>query len=650
MEASVAIASSLPMVIDYSPTLQYVFMAENSAAAATRRIVLYEFDKLTSQYAWKGFITVNFPVTTAHTIRGLRVLEYFYSTGTVSASSTTVTGTETAWQSAGVAVGSRIGFGTTNRLAVTKWYEVTAIANNGSLTVNTPVTEVVSNAAFVIEELRVALVNTNATVTNGGLFLVKGLHYSLFSQGGTNVPAATTIDNIRATYWLADAATSTLTVGGGLAEDSIESFTQHSLYVLARPAASSAVMYRFNVRKPLLTLVAGRSTEALELITGTAGVTGTISQVNNGCIATAQHGSGNGVKSFYFVTTTRVYRIALSNITQDALNYVSDSMVEIPAGGAATVLAGSLLSSIEYTPSLDAFVINCGLAVRSYVSRYKADGQAFNLNFLSESRQTDQSTANPGAPAYPSLTTSFFVSHVAGGVMHTVRSATTAALNQMYAVPIGAESLLMSQDQSVITPVFSIANLNRLSKVVVDAQTWFGDMVLGVSSEAFNLYYRTSGIDDNSGTWNLLTTGDLSGIRSSNIQFRITFRIFGQTCIPARIRSLTLTYEDNNTDSRFLPSLSHSSMDPVVLGFRLVETFQGGIPNLAIRSYNADTNALVQEDTLENPVHGVWEYSPDGVIWLAMQQANANANGFLIRYRTNALPAGYRLKTTLVQI
>jgi hypothetical protein len=81
----------------FSDDIDWVFLADNATAAATRRIVFYEYNKTTSEFTWKGFITLIYPAATNHTIRGFRVVRELYTTGTVGVSGTAVTGSGSAW-------------------------------------------------------------------------------------------------------------------------------------------------------------------------------------------------------------------------------------------------------------------------------------------------------------------------------------------------------------------------------------------------------------------------------------------------------------------------------------------------------------------------------------------------------------------------
>ncbi|WP_066836457.1 hypothetical protein [Rufibacter ruber] len=641
MESPSAREVAYPQAIEYDGNTQYVFLSDCGSAAATRRQVLYEFNKLTGEYAYKGFITVTFPTATNHTIRGVRMLDYQYTTGTVSASGLTVTGTGTAWKTAGFAAGGRISFGSTTRSQSARWYEIATVDTDTQITLVAPVDAPVNNVPFVFEELRGLIATTNATVTNGGLFLVKGLNFDTFANGGVTIPAATNIDNIRACYWLADAATVTTTLAWGVAVDEMSSFSNHDVYLLN----SGFKIYKFNARQPLNSLSAGKSSEAFLFATGNATITGAASQTNNGRICTTQHGAGAGEKSIYFVTTTRINRCALSGITNGSTTFVNDSMVEVPNGGSATVQAGAALSSIEYSDSIDAFVVNISASTigKSYITKYRTDGSPFDINYMSEARTFDQSSASGDSPVFPSITGMTFTSWVESGVMHTARMGTSILNNQVYAIPLGAECL-MNQNQGLITPVFDLPNAHKFESVLVKAKTTHGKGALAVGGETYNLFYRTSGIADNSGSWTACDEGDLSGASGNQIQFKITFRIAGNTCIPAQIKELTVTYEDQNTDSHLQPSTKYSSLVNSQIAYRLDEAFDTSVPDLTIKLYNVQTNIVILSDTVAQSGFGTWQYSTNGTTWLPFNAAAANVAGSYIRYTANGLPAGVKIK------
>ena len=127
------IAGVYPFVIDQDNDIQLVFLSDNTAAA-TRRILLFDFNKSSFEYNYQGFITLNFPSTTSHTITGLRIINDAYDIGTVSVDDTTVTGVGTSWITDGLCVGNRIGFGSKNANNLNVWYEIASINSETSIT------------------------------------------------------------------------------------------------------------------------------------------------------------------------------------------------------------------------------------------------------------------------------------------------------------------------------------------------------------------------------------------------------------------------------------------------------------------------------------------------------------------------------------
>ena len=270
-----------PHVITYSSTVDWVFLIENSAATvAAREISMYEYSKTTSIYTWKGFITATLTSATAHTLRGFRALRYLHTAGTVGVSTTAVTGSNTLWQTEGLAVGARIGFGSTDPTAISTWYVISAIGSETGMTLSTSAGTIAPGSAYVIEELRFALTATNATPLNGGLHLVKGVNYSDFTlNGSVTIPAATTTDNIKAVYWLSDAGTTAnlvtnITPCGLTIEPEINKGI-HYAYVIDGFGVANLRVYRYNLRATG-TLTSGKMLMTVAYYTtGTVQVSGT---------------------------------------------------------------------------------------------------------------------------------------------------------------------------------------------------------------------------------------------------------------------------------------------------------------------------------------------------------------------------------------
>lgn len=657
MEESTPIPLLFPHAITFSSTIDWVFAPENSGvASATRRIVAYEYNKLTCQYNYKGFITMTLQTATTHTIRGFRMARYQHTTGTVAVSGTAVTGTSTQFSTERIGVGARIGFGTTDPTQVSTWYVISAIGSDTGITLSTSAGTIAAGTSYVIEELRPMLVTTNATAANGGLFVAKGVNFNDFSPAGTTIAAsASTVDNLKLCYWLADAATVTNTVGVGLTLDTAASTSQHDAYVLN--GTTSVIVYKYNLRA-LDTITAGKMTLTGSniLITGTQAVTGTTSQNNNGRIATVSHGPGSGVKSIYFVTTTRVYRAAVSNITAGNVNWQSDNRTEVPPGSTTTFPATNLMNSIEYIDSIDSFIITTtGVsAIRSYITKYPTtSGDPFTYAWGSDQKQIDQSIVSNDSTPLPTNTLSLaFSVWSENGVTHLIRSGGTVSGNHhMYAIPFGAHwDFAATTLQRAITPEFSTPNCSSFVRMYVQDLETIGSGALDVSPEPFRVYYRTSGITDNSGAWTLLNQrGDLSGISAAtSIQFMFEFQTISiGLCIPARIFSVVVAYEDLSTLSNYQPSVSQSNATSKRFAWRFSTAFGSTVPALRVRLYDAETGGLLVDDNTASAT-GTFEKSTDnGANYVAWTNADKTNEDTYLRYTPASLADNIKVRALL---
>ena len=652
MEASTAIPGIYPFAYQWTSTIDHVYLADGATAAATRRIVMYIYNRANQTFTWNGFITLTFPTATTHTIRGFRVVREPYSTGTVAVSTTSVTGSGSSWSASRLCAGSRIGFGSTDPKQISTWYEIESIASDTSITLTTSAGTISSGTSYVIEDLRIVVATTNATTTNGGLFLAKGLRTELFTPSGTTISAASTADHARAVYWLADANTVANTVACGCAIEDKADWQTHYVYVVN--ATSNPRVYKYNIRASLTSLSSGKTTSAFTLATQTQAVTGTVSQANNGRIANLSHGPGMSVNSLYYATTTRVYRAALNNITQDNASWNSDSMVEVPPGGTSTYSITNALNSVEASSQMDRlFVFTSGAAgIRSYVTQYNTNSTPFDHIFLVDTKQLDQSSADTGGVVHPSVQASAMSCWVEGGLAYLARIGTTALINILYAVPVGAHWTYAggSVNQRLITPALSTANASRLLRIYVTSAEHLGTGTMGLSPEAHRMYYRTAGISDNSGEWTAIDPPyDLSGASPGNsIQIMIEFKILGLTCVPGRIFSVAVTYEDDSTDSHYEPSLTKSNLTNRIFAWRQRTAWSSDIPDMQIRLYNASTGVLVLSDTTDDEASGTWEYSTDGSSWSAWSAA-ADSIGNYIRYTADSLPSSVTLRALLTR-
>jgi hypothetical protein len=739
-------AQTMPHVYKWSSNIYWIFTTSVAGASATRTIALFEFNSDTSSISYKGYITLSgTTITSVKFPRGLRALVYKHTTGTVSGSSTTITGSGTGFQSERIAVGARIGFGTTDPTAVTTWYDITAISSDTSLTINGSVS-IPAGTSYVIEEIRIAFANsgsgTSSIIINNGVHLIKGLNYSTFVSGGTTISEATTVDNIRASYLLKDAvfngaATSTFTVtiaspavftinnhglqngdalvftttgalptgltaspstsatvyyvinagtntfsvsttlngtavnttgtqsgthtahhypsmnASGIAQENPVSNTEHYLYLVGGIGTNTSVV-KYNIRAALTVgsyaaITAGVSSSAYVLKTATV-ATATPSNTNSARIFTVNHGSASGVNSLYYSTTTRVYRAPISAIASGSLSYLGDAgMFEVPPGGSTTYSSAASFAAVDYSSTIDRiFIPNSAGRFGTYVTKYNASGDQFEkligVNLSRLKLTTTESGASDGL--FPQAVLTLWTED---GWMFAIPSTTTTGQNWLYVWPFGADAYYVNENnQYVITPKLATTGATKLYSVYVDHQEYAGDYGLGFPVESYKVWYRTSGIDDNSGAWNAVPVGaDLQSVSpGSYIQFKIAFDIMGEICVPTRIYSIALVYEDGSQDSHYQPSLSKSSAASSRFAWKQVSSWGGTIPNLRIRLYNADTEYLVLDDNVTSSAYGTFEYSTNGTSWNAWS-SSADTIGNYIRYTATTLPNNITVRALL---
>jgi hypothetical protein len=660
------IAGGTSYVIDKTLQIDWVFLADNAAAAATRRMTLFTLDRQTSVFTWRGFITQTYPAATNHTIRGMRAVYQAYSTGTVAVAGAAVTGVGTAWSTNRIFIGSRIGFGSTDPNQISTWYYINAVTTDLAITIQNNVTAsgtggVASNltisagTAYVIEDLKILNANTNATTTNGGLFMTGGISFDDFVSAGTTIAAAATTDKAKANYWLADASVVTDTIADGCALDDFVDMSNQFCYVIDSTATPK--VYKYNFRKAL-TLTGGKDTTTLVLATGVQTLTGTVSQNNNGRVGTLGHGPGSGVKCLYFATTTRIYRAPVSGITNGSTTWAVDSMQEVPTGSTTTFNVSSVMTAVEIVDSIDRLLITgTGAGTipannRAWVTQYNTISTPFDYPLFVDTRQIDQSTSDNNSCPHPSPQGAVLNVWSEGGLTYVTRTGTTSLINTLYAFPIGADwDFAGSLNQRLITPALTTTNAVKLRRVLVTDEDYMGGGGLRLPVESWRIYYRTTGISDNSGSWTLIDrSGDMStATPGTQVQFMFEFRTIGTFCLPARIFSAACLYEDNTTDSHYQPSVAFSSAASKQFAWRFSTAFGSTVPTLRIRLYDAVTGGLLVDDTSASPT-GTWEKTTNGgSSWAAYDTSDKGNETTYIRYTPASLGDNVKVRALLTQ-
>ena len=170
--------------------------------------------------------------------------------------------------------------------------------------------------------------------------------------------------------------------------------------------------------------------------------------------------------------------------------------------------------------------------------------------------------------------------------------------------------------------------------------------------EPHRIYYRTSGIDDNSGSWTLIDdTGDISGASASSyIQFMLEFKTISLTCLPSRIYSICVSYNDLATDSHYQLSAGLSSLTNKQFAWRFSTSFGSTVPDLRVRLYDAVTGGSLVDDDTSTPT-GTFEKSTNGGgAWSAYDSLDKTNETTYIRYTPASLGDNIKVRALLTQL
>ncbi len=391
------------------------------------------------------------------------------------------------------------------------------------------------------------------------------------------------------------------------------------------------------------------------ICTGNQLVTGTVVAVNNGRIGTLNHGPGAGEESLYFVTASRIYRAAVSKIFAGNLGWISDNRPEIPPGSINTFAATGALNAVEIASAIDRLIVltTGATAFKQYVTRYPAvAGDQFDRFFGVDDKQQDQSTADPNAPIHFNTASQVTSVWSENGIAHIIKHGTTAALCQMYALPLSAHWYYASStNQRVITPSISTPNCSAFRRMLTSVVDHLGSEEFRIPTGSILSYYRTNGITDNSGAWTALPEdGDLTGLApAENIQFMFEFVTISLLCVPGRIMSLAVLYDDYSTDVHYQPSTGKTVLASKQFAWRFATAFNTTVPTLRVRIYDAVTGGLLLDDNSATPA-GTWEKTTDGGSnWTAYNTTDKANETTYIRYTPATLPDNTKVRALLTQ-
>jgi hypothetical protein len=660
--------------IQWSDDVDYIFTCHPGSVAqgTNMSMIMAKYTKSTNTFTNLGRILINplFIGGTVQTRTAQSITAYLYHdiTGSVQVNGTTVTGSGTNWATNRICQGARIGFGTTSSADVTTWYEIANVPTNSNLTLTTTASNFTAGTPYVIEELKLYIPMLHQTIGYNGVVVVNGLNESTFTLSGTVINAYTgsAQDRERGFYRMADIPSGSL-IAAPLAIELAPptSPTSQDAYLLAQNAGSTAIQYlRFNALYPVSQSVMTYSSSISESFIA---ATGLFSVIGNSQIslklATTKHGPGSGSLSLYTIgggtfgsSGGRIYRTTPGSITSGSTSFITDSCLEIPPGSAETLQFGGF-AYVDYSSTTDKFYLQ-GLTSAPFnlmtVTPYNAVGDQLERQVLTSVNSVNKTTTNPNQPKMFHIngTRPNFTVNAAGDMMYVVTGTGTSGTYIVFNVPIGADyKTATTTKQWVSFPVINTQGAFSYYNVYPKIINFLGGDNVGYSTERVKLYYRTSGIGDDSGTWlEVPENGNMENVSVANeIQFALAWDVLGLLAIPNQVYGLVFTYEDGSQDIHYQPSINESAIANNRFAWRQAQLWGTTIPELRIRLYNDDTNNLLLDDDTSSQSNGTFEYSTDNGSSWSVWDDTQDAIGNYIRYTANSLPANTRIRALLTR-
>lgn len=620
-------------VIEIDENTDGIFTIQGITTGNAKNIVFFTFNRSKCEFTFKGHVQINFPQAGNYTIRDFNVIRYLYTTGTVSTSGSTVTGTGTQWVTDRLASGARIGFGSTDPAQITTWHKIHSINGEDALTLKTDA-GTIADGPYVIDEIRFLICTTHATPANGGVFLMKGFNFDEISCTSF-LNGITDSNDERSLYRFTDGDENTITEAYGVAVDEMTDWQTHYAYV--GNGTSSLRYYKLNLRAALSNLEGGSTSSAYMYKTASIGLPVSGVTAVNHKIYTINHGPNPGSKNLFFAYNVNIGRVDIDKIQPGSADFMLDNILEQPMGGIVNYVRSSStqnITSLAYSNYMDRFYIIGQW--KAYIFKYDTNTQNFENALFFFSTRANGSLSVKNNPAFISSTAglSFYAKWSNSGYLFLINLSGNYN-NLLYALPVAADTFYAKEfNQVIITPKIKTQNNLSFNKVYTNPVLWIGNE-FGEKTEGFKTFARTAGIDDNSGEWTLLdSTGDLSKFDPSEyIQFKYEFYLIPRGCnLPARLISCVVSYLDFSPDEHFMMSVEKSDPQARTFTWWYAQEFSS-VPELGIYFINSVSGELLYSDTTLTP-QGNFEYSSNGSDWVEWDGQNKVNNNCYVRYST----------------
>lgn len=610
--------TDLIRAFEYNDDFDYILTYYSSSAGQVRQLFLFKFFKKIDEFLYVGRLDLNLSPTSSMSIYGNPLAElYYHNNGTVSVSGTSVTGVNTTWVSDRIAVGARIGFGSTEARFITTWYDITAINANTSITINTSAGTINSNTPYVIEELRV-MMSSRQTVSpfnQAGLYVAKGLHFGLFRiYLGNSVPMATTVDNQRAVYRLTHPTTPPNDMYIGTDEKYTN--TTHYVYGNNYITARTNRFYKFNVRAALTDLVAGTSTLAA------VAMTANVSSQNNQTyhltrVHTPKSGPYAGRNIMLTPDNSWLYVIDVDKIKNFATDIYLDRTRYMRLGGENYATFES-----RNSPDLNCYDNNLDL----YFGTISRQSFLYRFENIINISTSERMSSNNAGSEYESMIYKYPLNgdynyiwnlpvyQTSDEGLHYINTHQQGRKNSVLVWPLYAESNIAELTKNrLVLPKFSTLNATLYKKVYVQNALNLYDESFGIRPDPYKIYARTMGIDDDSGKWTLIENNDMSAIQPADyIQFMFEFKVMKKIMVFARLYSLSMSYEtDEYLPKELTFNLQDTDLNNNVIGFKQKFLFES-LNYLAIEIYDKQNDNLIFKQLSTETTFGNFQYYNNG--------------------------------------
>jgi hypothetical protein len=610
--------------IDWNEYITWVFTIENRNWTG-RVIQALFFDKRINEFKIIGILNYTLPGPGSgnnYTVYDFIVSYEKINNSYVNVTGSSITGLNTSWFDEKIVPGCRIGFGSREPEYISTWYTISEVIDNTSITILEDA-GVILNSTYVIEEMKIFISQRNTQTTNlSGLYVLKGIKISDFTPGGDiTIPAATTLDRRKACYFLRDAPTGTLIYTQSIAMgEKIDNNTQY-IYLINSYESNQTInnIVIYNVRKDLVNISSGITQDATLVVSSTFTFNYNANQHYYQSITLYKPKSGLYKNKNVLIVPIydRTFYINVDSLLYDKNVIIYDYARNALTGGISST-GTYYMSRCNYLPEEDLFFgsSNGPFVFAKYEHWYSEALNLFPMTYF----------FTPNYEGYSYEQADFF--EVAGygarasdRYIYYTNGRADAFNGILYAFNYGADSLFCKKyNNYAITPSISTENAFKLDRLYINSEEVKGSDKYGFMPDAYYIYARTLGIEDNTGTWFLVDkTGDLSFLKPTDkIQFKIESKTLGNNYTPKRFYELSVTYIPfGDINDNFEWNLSNSNMSQSILAFKQTKLIPkqfyltNSIQYIEIKFYDNESELLSIRSDIPS-TDGVFQYFSNG--------------------------------------